>query len=283
MNIHVLGSGPISLKLASHLSLVYRVNIYSNSEDGENGKLKLLEYKNFQKSCIEEDDIVIVAWRKLPEASDVRGKTLNLLNDGLQVTNLVVNLSSVSVYGNNFMVTDESSLTVPINTYGTQKLNLENYLNAHFSSKVLHLRISNVFGDYFFDDIVNRLIISVKHGKPVELNDPTRYIRDFLSINTVVESITKFVIKKDMLDKQSVFNVSSGSSFSVLRVMQLIEEVFQKQIQSQSKPVDSSVIEVSRVSNTKMLKFLSLKSKDELELMRIYLEEIALNNNPPHF
>jgi UDP-glucose 4-epimerase len=87
--------------------------------------------------------------------------------------------------------------------------------------------------------------------------------------------ITKLVLKKELLGKQTVFNISGGESLTISKVIQLVEEVFQTQIQYVQKPSDASIIKTSNVSNEKALNFLDVSRQDQFTLLREYLEELT--------
>ena len=275
MKVHILGKGPISLRLASSLSLKFDVALYSDSALHKIRNSSIRTYEEFKIPFVQENDVVLVAWRKLPVDSSLKMQLLESLADKLTKTNLIINLSSVAVYGENNSIVDESKPVLPINNYGSQKSDLENYLNSNFASRILQLRISNVFGDFLFEDIVNKLVQTTKLGKPLELSEPSLHYRDFISIDTLVVLIEKMIDRRDFLIGINVFNVSSGQSLSILKLTQLVQEIFQIQIDYRIISTDTSIIKKSFVINAKINNFLGIDLEDELRLLEKYLIYLA--------
>ena len=277
MKVHILGKGPISIRLASTIAPNFDVAVYSEITPLKFEKVAIKPYHDLKVSSINNDDVVLVAWRKIPVESSVKMHVLESLSSKLVETNLLVNLSSISVYGVTDSIADESSPASPINLYGCQKLELENFFDSNFMSKILHLRISNVFGDVFFEDVVNRLVMSIKHEKIIELMEPSLHFRDYISIETLVKLIIEMINNRAALNKVNFFNVSSGRSISILILLQLIEDIFQIRINFRIAPNDNSVIGKSFVSNAKIKNFLQIELEDELVLLKEYLKSRALN------
>jgi nucleoside-diphosphate-sugar epimerase len=275
MKVHILGKGPISIRLASTIAPNFDVAVYSEITPLKFEKVAIKPYQDLKVSTISNDDVVLVAWRKVPIESSVKMHVLESLSSKLGETNLLVNLSSISVYGVTDSIADESSPASPINLYGCQKLELENFFDSNFTSKILHLRVSNVFGDTFFEDVVNKLVISIKHEKTIELVEPSLHFRDYISIETLVKLIVEMINNQDVLNNVNVFNVSSGHSISILRLLQLIEEIFQRRVNYRIAPMDNSVIGKSFVSNAKIKNFLKIDLEDELVLLKEYLNRRA--------
>lgn len=277
MKVHILGKGPISIRLASTIAPNFDVAVYSEITPLKSEKVAIRPYQDLKMSSIKNDDVVLAAWRKIPIESSVKMHVLESLSSKLIETNLLVNLSSISVYGVTDSIAAESSPASPINLYGRHKLELENFFESNFMSKILNLRISNVFGDSFFDDVVNKLIMSIKHNKSIELMEPSLHFRDYISIDTLVNLIVEMIHNRHALNKVDVFNVSGGHSISILRLLQMIEEIFQTPIEYRISPIDNSVIGKSFVSNAKIRNFLKIELEDELVLLKEYLNSRALN------
>lgn len=276
MQIHILGYGPITERLFNELSKSYKVFIYSSLKIHLDQNLAR-KYDELLSIAISSDDIFIVAWREMPLPGDVRFRVLTHLEESLTSGNVLIYLSSVAVYGQSEQICTEETLTKPINTYGQSKLKLEEHFSQYYESTLYLLRISNVFGDPRFDDIVNRSIRAASNGGQVKLVEPAKVLRDFISIEAITQSIIGFVSKEDNLSTVCTFNISSGNSISLFDLISLIEEFLGVKIHFTTIPADKSTIILSKVSNQKLLELNSDYLTQEFSALRNYV--LALNTS----
>ena len=137
--------------------------------------------------------------------------------------------SSSNVYRNTGQIFSENTFRKPINTYGKNKLKIENYvMKKNFSSSVV-LRLFNIVG------VINKFYIFKPKKKYqrfffrlIEKNfRPTIkfYIRknvihypkrDFLDIADLNGLILKIIRKLKKREIKSIFNVGSGKDHSIL-------------------------------------------------------------------
>ncbi|MFM1843604.1 MAG: hypothetical protein RLZZ490_2347 [Cyanobacteriota bacterium] len=141
----------------------------------------------------------------------------------------------------------EDHRLMPNSIYGQSKLTIENYLNFYARSTPLEvniLRISNPFGPR--QKILGvQGLISVAMGccfyhRPIKIFGKGEAVRDYLYIDDVVRAL-KLAAE---LSGSSIVNVSSGSGYSIIDVIQLVEEVSNYTIEKifiPSRPGDVNV------------------------------------------
>jgi nucleoside-diphosphate-sugar epimerase len=181
-----------------------------------------------------------------------------------------VNLSSVAVYGECKIEVDEESSTTPINEYGQFKLEFEQLLKDIKIANLLNLRVSNVFGDSSFDDVLNRVHRSILRGEPLKLMDPSRITRDFIGVDQVV-SYTLDLLGKGLFKYSSQFidiNIASGISLYLSEAVEVIEKIIGQNLLIDVVGLEAKVIFESRISNKKLRSLVSVQDflpSDEIE------------------
>ena len=271
MKISILGYGPIPEKLARELSVDASVELFTSQEIFDFG-VPIYDYDSFLAKDL-DFDVLILAWRGLPQAGTQKAKVLRYLVEKSPTDSLIINLSSVSVYGQNSSVNTEETEPRPINDYGYSKLFLERYLNIFATSRVCNLRISNVFGDEKFNDVINRIIGAAVNQKSIELVSPATVLRDFISISTLNNLVKSLIEDAKRVSRRALFNVSSGSSLSLLEVKTLIENCCAKEISFQESSIDNSLIEISKISNEKISLFLDRDYQGKTEEIEVYAKK----------
>ena len=272
MKISILGAGPIPNKLAEELRDNFLVEIFSSQEITIKN-FEVFKYKKFTSKII-DSDIVILAWRGLPSPESEKAEVLKYLVQNISSNAIIFNLSSVAVYGQNLGVNFETTVPKPINLYGHSKLDLETYLDTFAISKVCNLRISNVFGDTQFNDIINKIIIANSRNTKINLIEPEKVYRDFISINNLIDILISLIVSSNQLDARSLFNISSGKSSSLLELKELIEVSLGSQIAFSAYELSPNEIEISRVSNLKVSQYLQISSNNSLDDLRDYLTRV---------
>ena len=273
MNICILGSGLITKRLAEELSFNSKVQVFTSREVVID-QVSVSSYPSFLNE-IPNFDIVVMAWRGLPERGSEKSKVLRHLVRNLSSDSLVLNLSSVSVYGQNNAINIEESGPRPINSYGLGKYYLERYLDIFSSSILCHLRISNVFGDPLFDDIINRILTSFKSNQPLILVSPENVTRDYISTNTVLRCIQLLILSSDRIERRKIFNISSGFSMSLVELTKFIEKCVNSKIDFTSSASNSDLILNSKISNQKILDFLQITELTELTELTEFINSMT--------
>ena len=141
----------------------------------------------------------------------------------------VIFFSTAAVYGEGLKHSTQDQAE-PINEYGRNKLELENYISENFP-KHLILRIANPYGKEFgikgfYQIAKNKFAKSEK----LQLNctKPGELVRDFMTIDDFVSKVKELITKK----AQGIYNISSGQG-------QSLEEFLAKELPE----FDSNMIE----------------------------------------
>jgi UDP-glucose 4-epimerase len=147
------------------------------------------------------------------------------------VKKIVYASSGGTVYGEPTEIPiKENHHLMPNSIYGQSKLTIENYLNFYARSTSLEvniLRISNPFGPR--QKILGvQGLISVAMGccfyrRPIKIFNKGEAVRDYLYIDDVVRALK---IGAE-ISGSSIVNISSGFGYSIMEVIQLVEEVTQ--------------------------------------------------------
>lgn len=158
------------------------------------------------------------------------------------VKRVVFPSSGGAVYGQlQYSPVDEKHPTFPVSSYGMTKLAMERYLHlfrvSHGLSYVV-VRISNPYGPgQVFrrgQGLIPQVIERVKNGQPAVVFGNGEATRDFVFIGDLVEGITKAIEKPEAVDK--TINLASGTSKSVMDVVQTISELLGREIAIQRMP-----------------------------------------------
>lgn len=267
MKISILGSGPIPNKLAEELSGNYLVELFTSQEVTIDG-IGVFNYETFTSRVV-DSEVVILAWRGLPSPGSEKAEVLKYLVQNVSSNSTIINLSSVAVYGQNSGINYETTVPKPINPYGQSKLDLEVFLDNFAASKVCNLRISNVFGDPGFIDVLNRILEGARNRVKIELVSPTAVSRDFISIDTLIEILKQVLFQSKALQTREVINVSAGKSMTLHELLSLVEHLSYSKISCLEVPLSDNVIKQSLVSNLRIMELVNYKvSSQTLEMQK---------------
>ena len=271
MRIHILGGGPIAIEIKRKLSVKFPVETYSENTVINNINL----YSDIDNLTFGEDDIVIFTWRSVPMLGSLKYRVFEIIRNSSNQNSLIINLSSVSVYGESKLINSESSKTSPINEYGSNKLYLESFLNSNLDSKLCHLRISNIFGSVKFDDIVNKLILAGVGKKSIQVIKPEHVIRDFLSLETLVAIICRIIEVHSQIVLPKIINIGSGNSMNLSSLISIIEKIIAKEINIIRVDVPFDVIRQSEIDIKILSKIFAIPKYSETKLLKTYISELS--------
>lgn len=161
--------------------------------------------------------------------------TLDLMNFCVkQGIKRFVFASSAAVYGVVDGVVSESIACRPASPYGAGKLSVEDYLHSYktsFGLEPVMLRYFNIYGprqrpgDYsgvitiFIENLLDEI-------SPTIMGDGLQ-TRDFVNVKDIVQANILAMNSEEAVGQ--VFNVASGSSTTVLRIAQVLQNVLEKQ------------------------------------------------------
>lgn len=269
MSIHILGYGPITAHLSKALSPSFEVFVYS--EILQRKDLPVLSYSNLIPLELDSNDIIVLAWRGMPPSDSPKEKILKILSEKMTKDHRLINLSSVSVYGNTASPASEDHPISTINSYGAGKRSLEEYCDLNLDTTVYHLRISNVFGDIAFDDIVNRMLRSQKNGNALSLAEPAKITRDFISIETLVSAIKEIIADVRSSQNIEVLNISSGESITLHALMEIVRSINGDSLNYIETTALKNSIYTSLISNEKIRNRYSTLQFSEVSNLKKYV------------
>jgi UDP-glucose 4-epimerase len=217
-------------------------------------------------------DIVINSWRTLSSdtQTDRRQLLLSLARKSPRKTQFI-NFSTVAVYGDSPDIHTESSQLNPINFYGLEKLEIEEFLQSVNFFSVHNLRISNVFGDVDLNDVVNRIILAAKNNSEIFLTDPSHLYRDFIHIDDLIHHVIKIIDSSNIMAFDTM-HIARGSSTSLLELFEVCNNHFGKKLTFFPTNRRTNEILVSRISVEKLRSRYPVKMEPfDVQLMT-YLE-----------
>jgi len=227
----------------------------------------------------EDIDVVINSWKSLDSLN--RGWELEYLTSLARIPNskiVFVNLSSVAVYGECKKPANEDADLNPINTYGIKKLEFENFLKFIGMPNLLNLRISNVFGDSQFDDLINRIYKAITQGRSIKLFEPDKIFRDFIQIDRVAKHMQELLLGSDFRSGQEHIdmNISSGFSLNLSEVVQLTENSLKRNLDFHTALIEPGIILESRINNDRLLASNGPEHFDIKGQIKAYLTQLEL-------
>ncbi len=148
--------------------------------------------------------------------------------------NLIVNISSTSVYGNiKKEIIYENHKTLPSNLYGLSKLLSENQFSifSRFSSlsNLLHLRLPAIFSKESKGIFILRLINNVKNNKEIKIRSENSRFNNLTTSKDVAKTILRFIANREKLTKEVFVNMSSNDSLKLTEIISFFSEYFNKE------------------------------------------------------
>jgi UDP-glucose 4-epimerase len=268
------GAGYIGAHVAAELlSQGYGVRIYDDFSNGlhrrVDGKFRdvvdgdILDRERLIDALQGIDGVIHLAAKKSVEESVKNplkyyennvGGTLNLLAAmSVKLVKSLVFSSSAAVYSPSEKdAIEESDPTVPLSPYGATKLLSEELISTVGSAvQISHisLRYFNVvgsalpeFGDNSKDNLVPKVFQALKSGKRPEIygaSYPTpdgSCIRDYIHVQDLAKAHIAALKKCESGFTSAIYNVGSGSGYSVKEMMAQISESLGRDINPQESP-----------------------------------------------
>ncbi len=109
----------------------------------------------------------------------------------------VINLSSISIYGDHLQPVDENTVPNPQSFYGRSKYEGEKQINVlNHNRKVYTLRSGNVYGynpSYRIDAVVNRLLFQANFLGKITVNGSGEQQRSFIHVDKVANAVVRII------------------------------------------------------------------------------------------
>ncbi len=160
--------------------------------------------------------------------------TFNILQAARQNNvSRVIFSSSAAVYGPHEGVCSEKTACNPTSPYGFSKLIGEYYCmqyRTNFNLSTVALRYFNVWGarqnsDGPYSSAVAQFSQKMKQNKPITIFGDGKQTRDFVSVGDVADANILLGMHAPQL-KESVFNIASGKSITILNLIDELKKQF---------------------------------------------------------
>lgn len=183
---------------------------------------------------------IIISTKNPHEDFEVNiGGTLNLLlalRDSKKLKKFIYT-SSVSIYGNpKYLPINEDDRLNLLSPYSVSKLGGENYTMVfyeNFNLPVVVVRYSNVYGDYQSPDnpycgVIGKFISKISNDEPPLIHGDGEQTRDFTYVRDAVEATLLAGITERSIGE--VFNIGTGIEVSINSLVNVLLEIYNKQI-----------------------------------------------------
>lgn len=196
--------------------------------------------------------------------------TLNILDAARECSvKRVVFASSSSVYGNNLVLPKREDLVPdPISPYAVSKLAAEKYCKAFYEVYGLEtvcLRYFNVFGsnqdpNSQYSAAIPKFITAILNGDRPTVYGDGEQSRDFTYVQNVVEANLLACEAEGVAGE--TFNIACGESITINQLIQKINEIFGKHVQSKYLEAREGDVKHSLADIGNAKKFLSYEVHD---------------------
>jgi len=162
--------------------------------------------------------------------------------------------STAAVYGDVKQVpVTETALTSPTSFYGLSKLTVEKYLalyQAQFGLDYVVLRYANVYGERQGEGgeggVVSIFVRKIFHGEPVMIFGDGGQTRDFIYVGDVAAANCQALLTNH---PNQIYNISTQSETSVIALLNLLEQISHKQVETNHGEVRHGDIYRSSLAN----------------------------------
>ena len=146
----------------------------------------------------------------------------------------IIASSSAAVYGESKVdvkLTEKSKIK-PISAYGESKVRMENEIKKKSENQNIEyviLRFFNIFGKNQspeYAGVITKFIKKIEMDKPLEIFGDGMQVRDFVSVNDVVNSIYHSIEN----GKNQTYNIASGNSITIKQLAKLMIHLSKKDI-----------------------------------------------------
>ena len=146
----------------------------------------------------------------------------------------IIASSSAAVYGESKVdvkLTEKSKIK-PISPYGESKVRMENEIKKNCENQNMEyviLRFFNIFGKNQspeYAGVITKFIKKIEMDKPLEIFGDGMQVRDFVSVNDVINSIYHSIEN----GKNQTYNIASGNSITIKQLAKLMIHLSKKDI-----------------------------------------------------
>ena len=163
---------------------------------------------------------------------------------------LVVNASSMSVYGDSQSLATESLRPVPLSIYGHHKALAESYFESLCQARVVNIRMFNVYGpgqclNDLKQGMVSIFLSMALKDRHIVVRGSLDRIRDFVYIDDVVSAWVRVLFLSQSLPQFITLNLGTGVPTSIRSLLALLQQVLPFDFtvsQADSTPFDQANI-----------------------------------------
>lgn len=235
-NLLIGGTGFIGSALGLGL-LARGQKVVSVSNSGQAApRIKSVVIDLYREQCpkeiLEAADTVFIMIGQIHSGFDANQEKqvlANLLYDLKESHARVFYFSTALVYGNTPARANETTLCRPIDNYATFKLEAETIFRDNIlPERLMILRLANIYGPYQNKGFIGLLMKKLQEPNPsINLNGDGLQKRDYVFIDDLVQAIMTIA---DKPSESGVVNISTGSSHTLIQVVDLASKISGKKI-----------------------------------------------------
>ena len=171
----------------------------------------------------------------------------------------VIYASTSSIYGiqNKFPIKENFDTYNPIQLYAATKKSNEVIAAAYsklFDINTIGLRFFTVYGPWGRPDMaLFKFVKNIINGKPIDVFNKGKHIRDFTFVDDIVDGIVKIVKKRRKISSHDIYNIGNGKKVSLMDYIKLIEKNLNKKAKKNFLPLQKGDV-IKTHSSTKLLK-----------------------------
>ena len=180
----------------------------------------------------------------------------------------------------------EEDPTYPRNHYGIAKVAAENILlmqNALHGMENIILRVSNPYGrgQSVLSGVgaITSFAEKIIHKQPIRIFGDGKFIRDYIDVSDVARAFV-MAAAQTPVNGPPIFNIGSGRGFSLLQIVDLLQELLQTKAQIEFLPQREFDVEYNVLDITKAARILGFSpAVSPEEGIRRYVQQLSRRGN----
>ena len=171
----------------------------------------------------------------------------------------IIYASTSSIYGiqNKFPIKENFDTNNPIQLYAATKKSNEVIAASYsklYNINTIGLRFFTVYGPWGRPDMaLFKFTKNILKGKPIDVFNKGKHVRDFTFVDDIVDGIIKIIKKRKKTLSPSIYNIGNGKKVSLMEYIKLIEKNLNKKAKKNFLPLQKGDV-IKTHSSTKLLK-----------------------------
>ena len=167
--------------------------------------------------------------------------------------------STSSIYGlqKKFPLKENFNTDNPIQLYAATKKSNELMATSYshlYKMDTVGLRFFTVYGPWGRPDMaLFKFTKNIIEGKPIEVFNKGKHVRDFTYVDDIIDGIFKILISKKSKFGAKIFNIGNGKKIRLLKYIQLIEKNLNQKSKKKFLPLQKGDV-IKTHSDTKLIK-----------------------------